>query len=142
VTVRVGRLRIGDLAREAGCRTETIRYYERIGLLRRPARTGAGYRAYDASDMKRLRFIRRARQLGFTTEEVRELLRLADSGGDHCADVQDLATGHLRAVHARIAALQRLAATLDEMTSRCGQGDRPACPIVESLFEDGDIQPQ
>lgn len=140
MTARVSSLRIGDLARMTGCKAETIRYYERIGLLDRPARSGAGQRLYGAGDVKRLRFVRRARHLGFTLDEVRELLRLADSGGESCADVQDLAAAHLRHVRARIAALQGLAATLSVMTSRCGQDDSRACPIVETLFDGGDIK--
>src|SRR5260370_22519258 len=100
-------IRIGDPSRQPGCNVETIRYYERVGLLPRPPRSAARYRLYETGDVRRLNFVRRARELGFTLEEVRALLALAGSdGNDTCAEVRGLAASHLAEIRAKIADLR------------------------------------
>ena len=100
-------MQIGDLSRQAGVNIETIRYYERIGLLPTPSRRGR-FRSYAREDVARLGFVRRARELGFTLDEVRALLGLANGGESRCADVRDLAASHLKDVRERIADLERM----------------------------------
>jgi len=132
----MARLSIGDLARRTGCRVETIRYYERIGLLPAPPRTAGGQRAYAPSHLKRLTFVRRGRALGMTLDEVRALLGLVESGDYHCAQVRAVALRHLDDVRRRIAELQRLERTFAALAARCEQDASPACPIVDTLFDE------
>jgi MerR family mercuric resistance operon transcriptional regulator len=123
---------IGELSRRAGCNIETIRYYERIGLLPKPRRSGR-YRNYDPDDAERLAFIRRARELGFTLDEVRTLLALAAGGAESCLEARTLAMAHLGDVRARIADLKRMERTLAAHVRTCDAGDNVACPMIESL---------
>lgn len=117
------RLSIGDLAAATGVKAETIRYYEAVGLLPAVARTTGGQRAYEAVHLRRLAFVRRARDLGFRMEDVRELLRLADASPDTpCADVEAAARRQLAGIDARIERLHSLAAELHRMA---GGGDDP-----------------
>jgi MerR family mercuric resistance operon transcriptional regulator len=127
-------LRIGELSRRTGCNIETIRYYERIGLLPRPDRRGR-YRQYDAAGVSSLAFIRRARDLGFTLDEIRQLLRLAagGGGGGACAEARDLAATHLSDVRKRIADLKSMERALAAAVRQCDAGDEPACPLIEAL---------
>ncbi len=125
---------IGELSRRTGCNIETIRYYERIGLLPHPRRSGR-YRNYDPADAGRLAFIRRARELGFTLEEVRTLLALAGGGVESCLEARTLAAAHLGAVRDRIADLKRMERTLADHVRACDGGDNVACPLIESLRE-------
>lgn len=124
---------IGALARDTGCNIETIRYYERIGLLAAPPRTPGGHRCYASQDAGRLSFVLRSRELGFSVSDVRQLLRLVDSGVS-CAEVRDIAMTHIEAVRARITDLQRLEAVLRTTAESCAGGDSPDCPIVDLLF--------
>ncbi|WP_297696892.1 helix-turn-helix domain-containing protein [Phenylobacterium sp.] len=124
---------IGELSRRTGCNIETIRYYERIGLLPAPARRGR-YRSYDGEDVGRLGFVRRARELGFTLDEVRALLGLAAGGQAACAEVRNLAAGHLKDVRARIADLKRMEKALVASVRACDAGDDPGCPLIEALY--------
>jgi MerR family transcriptional regulator, mercuric resistance operon regulatory protein len=125
---------IGEFSRRTGANIETIRYYERIGLLPVPERSGR-YRRYDAADVRRLVFIRRARELGFTLDEVRALLRLSEVDGKAaCADVRDLAASHLAEVKAKIADLRAMARTLKEAVRRCGSGEVPGCALIDVLL--------
>ncbi len=102
-------IRIGELAQRTGCNTETIRYYERIGLLPAPIRSAGRYRLYDAGDVGRLVFVRRARALGFTLNEVRALLALSTRDGEAaCPEVRELAAAHLGEMRAKIADLQAM----------------------------------
>ena len=128
-------MRIGELARETDCQVETIRYYERVGILPEPERAQNNYRYYGKPHRRRLRFVRRCRDLGFTLEEVRALLSLIDGGSQTCADVEALGREHLDDVRARIADLQRMEARLSELVSRCHGGNTPDCSFVEALFE-------
>src|SRR3546814_9271500 len=102
-------LTLGDLAKATGTKVVTVRYYERIGLLPPPERTAGNYRAYEPPHLERLRFIRRCRDLGFTLDEVRELLRLSSQEGKACAEVDRIAAAHLAETEEKIADLTRLA---------------------------------
>ncbi|RJT28163.1 MerR family transcriptional regulator [Mesorhizobium waimense] len=127
-------LQRGELARRTGSNLETVRYYEKIGLLPEPPRTPGGYRSYDTGHERRLRFILRARELGFSLEEVRELLRLVDERDRPCADVRIVATTHLDDVRAKIADLRRMEQVLKDVVRQCGDGTLPECPLIETLF--------
>ena len=129
-------LAIGALARRTGCKVETIRYYERIGILPAPPRNSGGQRRYRAWHLKRLNFVRRARDLGFTLADVRGLLRLVDEQGHGCDEVRTMALGHLSAVRARLADLKAMEAVLDEMVARCEGGKVPDCPIIDALYRE------
>ncbi|MEZ5832734.1 MAG: helix-turn-helix domain-containing protein [Dongiaceae bacterium] len=126
-------LSIGDLAKATGTKVETIRYYERVALLPAPARTAANYRSYDASHLARLGFIRRSRELGFSIEEVRDLLSLSDQKDRSCAEVDVIARKHLEDVDARIATLQKLRHELDAIIRRCHSDTIADCRIIEAL---------
>ena len=128
-------LSIGRLARASGVGVETIRFYEREGLLAPPPRTAAGYRQYDAEAVERLGFIRRAKQLGFSLEEIRELLGLAEAHGDR-ARVKALAEHKLAEIERRIDELRRMRAALAELNRQCsGRGPVEGCPIIEALAD-------
>ena len=130
-------LSIGRVARSSGVHLETIRYYERIGLIPAPGRTEGGHRAYETQALGRLTFVRRARELGFSIEEIRALLGLAEPGHRGCEEVRVVAEAHLRDVRAKIADLARLEALLAETVGRCGkEGPAPACPVLELLETD------
>jgi Cu(I)-responsive transcriptional regulator len=126
-------LTIGDLARTTGTKVETIRYYERIGLLSAPARTSGNYRAYGAADLGRLSFIRRSRDLGFPLEQVRALLGLADDRKQDCAAVDIIARRHLAEVERKITDLTALRRELRDLIGQCGHGTVAECRIIEAL---------
>lgn len=130
------RLPIGALSKGAGCNIETIRYYERIGLLPRPARTEGGHRSYGLGHLKRLGFIRRARGLGFSVDEIRALLRLVDERDQPCGEVREVAATHLSDVRAKIVALRRMERALKDMVSHCDAGATLECPLLEVLFDE------
>jgi len=125
----------GTLAARVGCTIETIRYYERVGILPPAPRSAGGHRLFGEDLIKRLHFVRRGRELGFTLEEIRELLRLVDGGAYTCARIETLARAHARDIRNKIADLERLTAVLDKMASQCTGGDIPACPIIDALFD-------
>ena len=129
------RVTIGRLADMTGCHLETIRYYERIGLLRPPARSAGGHRIYAADAIARLAFIRRARELGFTLEQVRMLLRLADGGHYTCAQVRGLALDHLEDIRRKAADLRRIERALADMAARCVGGRVPRCAVMDALLD-------
>lgn len=129
-------LTIGALSKRAGVNIETIRYYERSGLMPEPPRSEGGHRLYSRDHLKRLAFIRRSRELGFSLEEIRALLRLVDGGDYTCGEVKALTDRHLKEVRQKIADLQRLEKTLGEISSQCEGGAVPECPIIEALFDD------
>jgi len=131
-----GRLAIGALSRHTGTNIETIRYYERVGLLPAPARSSGGYRLYDRDHLKRLHFIRRARALGFSLTEVRTLLRLSDERERPCAEVRIVADTHLKDVRAKIADLRRMERVLGATVAKCASGQRAHCPVIEALYRD------
>jgi MerR family mercuric resistance operon transcriptional regulator len=124
---------IGRLAEAAGVNLETIRYYETIGIMPPPPRTSGGHRAYDRAHVRRLSFIRHARELGFGIEDIRALLRLAEPGQRSCSEVRDIAGLHLSAVRAKLAHLKALERVLDETVQRCTGEPVPACPVLDML---------
>lgn len=128
-------LNIGEAAAEAGVSAKMIRHYESIGLVRASSRTQAGYRQYHERDVHLLRFIRRARDLGFPLDQIGQLLSLWDDPGRASADVKQLAEAHLADLDARIAALTEMRTTLVELTRACRGDDRPDCPILRGLSE-------
>jgi len=130
---------IGELSRRTQCNIETIRYYERIGLLPRPHRSGGRFRRYKSDDVARLRFIRRARQLGFTLDEVRVLMRLAGTADtdDHTrAEARRLVATHVADIRAKIADLQAMDCVLSAAICECETGQQPRCPLIEVLSRD------
>lgn len=126
-------LTIGALGRASGVNVETIRYYERIGLLPAPPRTGSGYRLYGPEHAHRLAFIRHGRELGFPLEAIRELLALSDHPDRSCAEADRIARTHLREVEERIARLQALRGELERMIGQCARGRVSDCRIIEAL---------
>jgi Cu(I)-responsive transcriptional regulator len=128
-----GILKIGDLAKATDTKVETIRYYEHVGLLAAPARTAGNYRAYRAGHLHRLSFIRRARDLGFSIDQVRTLLNLSDQKQRSCRAVDAIARQHLAEVERKLADLTVLRRELKELIDRCGQGTIAECRIVEAL---------
>lgn len=126
-------MKIGELAQLTGTKVETIRYYERAGLLAEPGRTAGNYRAYGPDHLARLSFVRRARDLGFTLDQIRELLALADDGTRSCAAVDAIANTHRAGIDRKIADLTALRGELDRMIGSCRQGTVADCRIIEML---------
>jgi len=124
---------IGRLSGETGVNIETIRYYERIGLMAKPARSGGGRRLYDPAASRRLGFIRRARELGFSIDEIRTLIAVS-LGKGRCADVHALTVQHLADVRAKIADLKKFERTLAKTAERCARDASPECPIIDALY--------
>ena len=128
---------IGELSRRTQCNIETIRYYERIGLLPQPRREGGRFRRYDRDDVARLRFIRRARELGFTLDQVRGLLRLAAADGEPArAAVRSIAAAHVADIRSKIADLQAMERVLADAICECEATQQPKCPLIEVLSVD------
>ena len=130
---------IGTLAKESGANIETIRYYEKIGVMPKPARSAGGYRLYTAEHLKRLIFIRRGRELGFALDELRDLLRLVDGHAYACAEVRTLTLRHIADIGRRIADLKRLERVMVNISSRCSGKRIPDCPIIDALFQPGPL---
>ena len=131
------RSRIGTLSQRTGCNIETIRYYERIGLLPAPARSPGRYRLYGTAQLKQLTFIRRARALGFCIDEVRTLLKMADDRKRPCAEVRVVAARHLEEVRDKIADLKAMERVLSETVARCAKGGGSHCPVIDALSRTG-----
>ncbi|MDE2343735.1 MAG: helix-turn-helix domain-containing protein [Betaproteobacteria bacterium] len=127
---------IGIVAGLSGCGIETIRFYEKAGVLPRARRTESGRRVYDDRDIARITFIRRARELGFSLNEVRGLLALAEGNGEACEKVQSVALRHLDEIAAKISDLTTMQAVLNALIARCEQGDDAACPLIAALSGD------
>lgn len=126
-------LQRSELARRTGCNLETIRYYEKTGMMPDPPRTASGYRLYDETHVSRLRFILRARELGFSIEQIRGLLELVDGGTQTCAEIKERTARHVADVRAKIADLRRIEKVLSATAARCSGKDVPDCPILEAL---------
>jgi len=129
-------MNIGDVAAATGLPAKTIRYYESVGLIEPPTRSGGNYRLYDDRHLATLRFIQRARGLGFSVKEVAALVALWRDRRRASADVRRLASAHLRDIDKRIAELQQVRRTLLGLIERCHGDDRPDCPILDELAEE------
>lgn len=127
-------LGIGALSKQTGCNIETIRYYEKIHLLNVPARTEGGHRMFDHAQVKRLTFILRCRQLGFSIGEIRNLLGLVDGDAASCAEVKSVTELHLGDVRQKIHDLKNLEGVLTQMVSECTGTEVPECPIIDTLY--------
>jgi len=127
------RMKISNAAAASGCHLETIRYYERINLMPSPGRTAGGYREYSEADVDRLRFISRGRDLGFSLEEIRSLLRLAQDPDISCSEVDQIARKHLDDILVRLEDLQRMARELERTIDHCSGGQRGQCTILGTL---------
>ena len=123
------------MSNRTGVNIETIRYYERIGILPKPDRTAGGNRQYNEDQLKRLYFIRRSRELGFSLDEIRGLFEMVDRKDFTCGEVHDLTVDHLASVRDKISNLKKLEKALLAMVSECSRGDVPDCPILDTLFE-------
>jgi MerR family copper efflux transcriptional regulator len=129
-------MNIGEAAAASGVSAKMIRYYEEIGLIRPPARTLSGYRSYTDPEVHTLRFIRRARDLGFTVEQMGELLALWRDRDRASADVKRIALDHVAVLEQKMRELQEMAATLRHLAEHCSGDRRPDCPIVNELAAD------
>lgn len=128
-------MNIGEAARASGVSAKMIRHYESIGLMPASSRSGAGYRQYHARDTHLLRFVRRARDLGFSLDQIRQLLSLWNDPGRASADVKRLAEAHIAELDARIAALADMREALATLCRDCRGDHRPDCPILQDLGE-------
>jgi MerR family mercuric resistance operon transcriptional regulator len=133
-------MKIGEAAAASGCHLETIRYYERIGLLPRTVRTINGYRDYTAEDVDRMRFVTRGRDLGFSLDDIRSLLRLKANSRLSCAEADRVARQHLADVRARIAELRRMAKELERTIESCSGASTGDCKIIGALRGDHTIE--
>ncbi|WP_018699881.1 MerR family transcriptional regulator [Amorphus coralli] len=129
------RYSIGQLARLSGCKAETIRYYERIRLIPPPQRAASGYRTYGEDDVRRLRFVRHGRELGFPLDAIRALLDLSDHPNRDCAAADRLCSAQLADVRDRIRSLQRLEAELSSILDQCRGGRVADCRVLEALSD-------
>jgi MerR family mercuric resistance operon transcriptional regulator len=127
-------IQIGQLSRRTSCNIETVRHFERIGLLAALVRSAGRYRIYGADDVGRLAFIRRARELGFTLDDVRALLALSVSNGQESfAEARELAARHVKEIRTKIADLQAMERILTNAVQRCASGGLPSCPIIDAI---------
>jgi MerR family transcriptional regulator, mercuric resistance operon regulatory protein len=128
---------VGDLAAACGCTVETVRYYEKTALMPDPPRTEGGHRIYSLELLKRLTFIRRSRDLGFSIDQISELLCFVDEPGHSCGEVKGMALLHARDIQSKIDDLNRLQKALNEMAAHCkgGRYQVEDCPIIDALFE-------
>jgi DNA-binding transcriptional MerR regulator len=128
-------LSIGDLARDAGCTVQIIRHYEKIGLLPEPRRTGGNRRIYSEDQASRLQFIRHSRELGFSLDDIRQLLSFSDQPDQSCGTVDTIARQHLRSVQERMKRLRSMERELKRMIQQCGGGIVAECRIIEVLAD-------
>src|SRR3954452_931627 len=129
-----GRISIGELAKRTGTKVVTVRYYEQIGLLPVASRTAGNYRTYSSEHLRRLRFIRRCRDLGFTLDQIRDLLRLSSRKNEDCEEVDRITAEHLAEIEQKISDLKRLAKELRRLNTCCqGNGIIADCRIIEAL---------
>ena len=132
--MKPGGLSIGTLSKQSGVNIETIRYYEKIGVMPAPPRSAGGYRLYAPDHLKRLGFVRRGRQLGFSLDELRGLLQLVDGHAYTCAEVHALTLQHLTEVRRKIVDLRRLERVMTDMVAQCTEDLVPECPVIDALF--------
>ncbi|MCA1368346.1 Cu(I)-responsive transcriptional regulator [Bradyrhizobium sp. BRP14] len=126
-------MNIGQASKASGISSKMIRYYEQIGLIRPALRTASSYRVYSDNDIHTLRFVRRARDLGFSVEQIKDLLTLWRDRSRTSADVKAVALEHIAELERKIAAIQEMAETLKHLASHCHGDDRPECPIIEEI---------
>jgi len=131
-------LTIGQVAKQAHVGVETVRFYEREGLIEEPPRRPSGYRQYPADAVHRVRFVARAKDLGFALKEIKKLLSLRDGAGRHNSDVRAIAQAKIRDIDQKLARLQAMRDALDSLVESCACGRRPACPILEALNDPSD----
>lgn len=124
----------GVLAKRVGCNAETIRYYESIRLMPEPARTGAGHRIYDEDARKRLTMLRRLRDLGFSIEEIRDVLMLIDSDTLTCGELETITLDHIEVIKAKVKDLKIMLKALQDLVQKCDGGDTPDCGVLAELF--------
>ena len=134
-------MNIGEAARRSGVPAKSIRYYESVGLIEPASRSEAGYRVYREQDIQALRFVQRARRLGFTVAEVGDLLALWHNKGRASAKVKQLAHDHLERIDMKVEELKSIRATLTHLIERCHGDQRPDCPILDDLAHGGDAGP-
>ena len=127
---------IGQLAKHANCKVETVHYYEKTGLMPEPPRTEGGHRIYALPHVKRLNFIRRSRELGFSIEQIRELLKLIDEPDHSCGEVKAIAMLQVKNAQQKIDDLKRLKLALNKMVSQCKESGNAIddCPIIDALY--------
>jgi MerR family mercuric resistance operon transcriptional regulator len=130
---RADNLPIGELSKLSGVNIETIRYYERVKMLTPPPRTASGRRVYDSTDLRILVFIRRARELGFSLDEIRALLRLGGPEKASCREVREIAAHHLEDIRAKLGDLKKLERLLAKTIARCSGKTAPDCPVLDIL---------
>ena len=128
--------KIGKLAKNTNCQVETIRFYENIGLMPNPDRTERGHRVYGSEHEKRLRFIRRSRELDFTLEEIRALLEFLDTKNYSCDQVHSFADGHIRKIKSKIAELKEMENSLVRFANQCEENKDTNCPLLDQLFNE------
>ena len=128
------RLKRAELSKVTGCHLETVRYYEKTGMMPDPRRSKTGYRLYDETHVSRLRFILRARELGFSIEDIRGLLTLIDGQLQTCSEVKQRTESHLADVRTKIDDQKRIEQVLAETAAQCSVADVPECPVLEALF--------
>ena len=126
-------MQIGRVAEHSGVPTKTIRFYEEIGLIAKPGRTQSGYREYDRQDVDVLRFVKRARGLGFSIKDVKSLLALYDDRERASADVKKIALEHVDVIERKMAELDSIRRTLFHLADKCHGDERPECPILQEL---------
>lgn len=131
--MRERKLTIGNLSELTGVNIETIRYYERIKMFPAPPRTAGGRRVYDATHLRILAFIRRSRELGFSLDQVRALIRLGGPAKASCREVREIASHHLDEIRAKIADLRKLERLLAKTVARCTGTTAPECPVLDVL---------
>jgi Cu(I)-responsive transcriptional regulator len=129
-------MNIGEAAKASGVSAKMIRHYESVGLFAEPARTEAGYRQYTASDVSKLRFIRHSRDLGFSIDQIRELLGLWQDRQRPSRQVKSLAQAHIEELDQKLNELQAIKATLEHLVACCHGDDRPDCPIISTLADE------
>ena len=134
--MKTGSITRGKLAKLAKVHAETIRYYEKVGLMPSPPRSAGGHRVYGQTHLKRLAFVRRCRELGFNLEEIRDFLALVDGGKYTCGEVLQLTQAHISDIKLKIRDLQKMKKTLTEMSNQCSGKEAPECPIVDTLWHD------
>lgn len=134
-------MNIGEAARASGISARMIRHYEAIGLLPGSARSDAGYRRYGPDDLERLAFVRRARDVGFSSDDIAQLLSLWRDDARPAREVKALAGGHLEHIRRQIAELERIAGALAHLVEHCHGDDRPSCPILDALGAEASAPP-